>query len=37
MGEKFGNSYIRMRAVAELKKLNIINGAQLKKYERKDC
>jgi hypothetical protein len=26
-----------MRAVAEIRKLNQINGAQLKKYERKDC
>lgn len=26
-----------MRAVAQIKKLNQINGALLKKYERKDC
>lgn len=26
-----------MRSVAELPKLKIINGAQLRKYERKDC
>jgi hypothetical protein len=37
IGEKYGNSYVRMRAVAEIKKLNQINGALLKKYERKDC
>lgn len=36
-GNKFGNAYIRMRAVAEISKLNQINGALLKKYERKDC
>ncbi len=36
-GSKFGNAYIRMRAVAEISKLNQINGALLKKYERKDC
>jgi tubulin-specific chaperone E len=37
MGDKLGNSYVRMRAVAEIVKLNQINGALLKKYERKDC
>jgi len=37
IGDKYGNSYVRMRAVAEIRKLNQINGAQLKKYERKDC
>jgi hypothetical protein len=37
MGDKLGNSYVRMRAVAEISKLNQINGALLKKYERKDC
>ena len=31
MGDKLGNSYIRMRAVAELPKLTHINGAPLKK------
>ena len=36
MGDKLGNSYIRMRAVAELPKLTHINGAPLKKLERKD-
>lgn len=37
IGDKYGNTYVRMRAVAEIKKLTQINGAQLKKYERKDC
>ena len=37
VGEKFGQLYVRMRVVAEVPKLVIINGAQLKKYERKDC
>ena len=36
MGDKLGNSYVRMRAVAEVPKLTIINGAPLKKIERKD-
>lgn len=31
MGDKLGNSYIRMRAVAEVPLLTQINGAQLKK------
>ena len=37
VGDKFGQLYVRMRAVAEVPKLVTINGAQLKKYERKDC
>lgn len=37
VGERLGNSYVRMRAVAEISKLTIINGALLKKYDRKDC
>lgn len=37
MGDKLGNAYVRMRAVAEVPKLGQINGALLKKYERKDC
>jgi hypothetical protein len=37
IGDKLGNAYVRMRAVAEISKLNQINGALLKKYERKDC
>lgn len=37
VGDIFGNSYVRMRSVAEIRKLNIINGAILKKYDRKDC
>ena len=37
MGDKLGNAYVRMRAVAEIGKLAHINGALLKKYERKDC
>jgi len=36
IGDKLGNSYVRMRAVAELPKLTHINGAPLKKIERKD-
>ena len=36
IGDKLGNSYVRMRAVAEVLKLTTINGAQLKKIERKD-
>lgn len=36
IGEKFGNSYVRMRAVAEMPKLTQINGAELRKAERKD-
>lgn len=36
IGEKYGNSYVRMRAVAELSKLTQINGALLKKGERRD-
>ena len=36
MGDKFGNSYIRMRSVAEIARLTHINGAQLKKGERRD-
>jgi tubulin-specific chaperone E len=36
IGDKLGNSYVRMRAVAEFPKLTQINGAQLKKVERKD-
>lgn len=36
-GNKLGNAYVRMRAVAEISKLSQINGALLKKYERKDC
>ncbi len=31
-----GNAYVRMRAIAEIQNLRIINGAYLKKYERKD-
>jgi hypothetical protein len=31
-----GNAYVRLRAVAECQNLKIINGALLKKYERKD-
>ena len=37
MADNYGKSYIRQRAVAENPKLQIINGSQLKKYERKDC
>jgi len=29
--------HIRQRAIAEIKNLKIINGSELKKYERKDC
>ena len=36
IGDKYGNSYVRMRAVAEIPKLVQINRAQLKKSERKD-
>jgi hypothetical protein len=31
-----GNAYVRLRSIAECQKLKIINGAPLKKYERKD-
>ena len=37
VGDRMGNGHVRMRSVAELPKLKIINGAMLKKYERKDC
>jgi tubulin-specific chaperone E len=36
MGDKLGNAYIRMRAVAEVPTVTQINGALLKKVERKD-
>ena len=36
MGDKLGHAYIRMRAVAEFPSLTVINGAWLKKVERKD-
>ena len=36
MGDKLGHGYIRMRAVAEFPNLIVINGAWLKKVERKD-
>jgi len=31
-----GNAYVRLRSIAEFQKLMVINGAPLKKYERKD-
>ena len=37
VGDRLGNTYVRMRSVAEISKLNTINGALLKKYDRKDC
>ncbi|KAL4483876.1 hypothetical protein ABPG72_006251 [Tetrahymena utriculariae] len=37
IGDKCGKSYVRQRAVAECLNLSIINGSNLKKYERKDC
>jgi hypothetical protein len=37
VGDLLGNTYVRMRSVAEISKLNTINGALLKKYDRKDC
>lgn len=37
IGNKLGNGYVRQRSVAEFPKLTVINGADLKKYERKDC
>ncbi len=37
IGDRLGNTYVRMRSVAEISKLNTINGALLKKYDRKDC
>lgn len=36
MNETIGNSYVRLRSIAEFQKLKVINGAPLKKYERKD-
>lgn len=36
LNETMGNAYVRLRSVAEFQKLTIINGAPLKKYERKD-
>jgi hypothetical protein len=36
IGDRYGHSYVRMRAVAEITKLNQINGALLKKGERRD-
>lgn len=37
VGERLGNSHVRMRAVAEITKLKVINGTMLRKYDRKDC
>lgn len=37
VGDRLGNAHIRMRAVAEISKLKIINGTMLRKYDRKDC
>ena len=37
VGERLGNGHVRMRAVAEITKLKTINGAMLRKYDRKDC
>jgi len=37
VSDLMGNAYVRLRAVAECQKLITINGAVLKKYERKDC
>jgi hypothetical protein len=37
VGDLLGNAYVRMRSVAEVSKLKTINGALLKKYDRKDC
>jgi hypothetical protein len=37
VSDLMGNAYVRLRAVAECQKLVTINGAMLKKYERKDC
>ena len=37
IGNKLGNGYVRQRSVAEFPRLTVINGADLKKYERKDC
>jgi hypothetical protein len=31
-----GHSHIRMRSVAEVQKLKVINGTTLRKYDRKD-
>ena len=36
LNELMGNAYVRLRSIAEFQKLTIINGAPLKKYERKD-
>jgi hypothetical protein len=36
LNDLIGNEYVRLRSVAEFQKLTIINGAPLKKYERKD-
>jgi len=37
IGSKLGNGYVRQRSVADFPRLTVINGADLKKYERKDC
>lgn len=37
VGEVLGKGYVRQRAVAENVNLKVINGSDLKKYERKDC
>jgi hypothetical protein len=36
LNDLIGNEYVRLRSIAEFQKLTIINGAPLKKYERKD-
>lgn len=37
MADIYSRSYVRQRAVAENPKIKVINGSDLKKYERKDC
>ena len=36
VGDRLGNAHVRMRAIAEIKKLKIVNGSTLRKYDRKD-
>jgi len=35
--KKLGASYVRQRAIAEISKLDEVNGSEIKKFERKDC
>jgi len=36
LSEKLGKLYVRQRAIAEISTLQIMNGSQITKFERKD-